>query len=132
MRLLNPFLMLVIVASIPTLAQQGAGQDQELRNNPFVWPKTREIPKYQHKHETRQVGSSAIKPGRKTLPPVLRSIMVGSDVAMVNVDGEVLRVGQQYHGYRLQSVTNDTAVFIKDGKKLTLTLDSTLKNQLEP
>ena len=39
--------------------------------------------------------------------------MQAGDASLVNVDGEILRIGEKIGGYRLASVGEGTAVFMK-------------------
>ena len=47
--------------------------------------------------------------------PVLRAVMVAGAASMANVDGHLLRMGEEVDGYRLVEVTDRRAVFERDG-----------------
>ncbi len=53
----------------------------------------------------------------------LRAIMLTDSWAMANVNGEMLRPGDMYKGYKLIKVLEDTAVFVKNGKEIILGMD---------
>ena len=50
----------------------------------------------------------------------LRATIVTEGVAMANIDGEILAVGQSYAGYRLVRVEEGRAFLRKDGERIVL------------
>ena len=44
---------------------------------------------------------------------VLRATMKAGDASMVNIDGAILRIGEEIDGYRLVAVGEGTAVFTR-------------------
>ena len=53
----------------------------------------------------------------------LRGVISGGKEALINVDGEILMVGDEHQGFRLIDVRERTAVFEKNGKRMLLSLD---------
>jgi hypothetical protein len=56
-------------------------------------------------------------------PPQLRAVLVAGNRSTINLGGTMLSIGETWSGYRLLSVRDSDAVFIKDGAKITLSLD---------
>lgn len=55
-----------------------------------------------------------------TLPLDLKATLVAQKNELANVGGIVLRPGEEINGYRLVSVYEDRAVFVREGKPLTV------------
>lgn len=89
-----------------------------LRNNPFVWPK-------KFVEQAPQQAAKNIEAVQINILPVLKSVLIRNDFAVVNMDGQLVEVGQRHRGYRLLGVTNSSVVVGKDGAEFTLSLDST-------
>jgi hypothetical protein len=53
---------------------------------------------------------------------VLRATMASPRGALVNVDGHILSVGEELVGYRLVSVGEGTAVFVRNGVPYVVTV----------
>lgn len=54
--------------------------------------------------------------------PQLRAVMVAGPDSMVNVDGAMVRIGEELRGYRLVEVRDGEAVFAKGGKRFTVAM----------
>lgn len=54
--------------------------------------------------------------------PELRAIMLAGPKSIVNVGGMLVGIGEQINGYRLLEVHEETAVFVNNKKRVTLTL----------
>ena len=52
----------------------------------------------------------------------LRSILQAGNESMVNLNGEILMIGDSYQGYQLVEVNKQSALFIKNGEKIKVTL----------
>ena len=52
----------------------------------------------------------------------LRSILQAGNESVVNLNGEILMIGDSFKGYQLLEVGKQSATFIKDGAKIKLTL----------
>lgn len=57
--------------------------------------------------------------------PELTAIISGGGSALVNVEGRILRIGQELDGYRLVEVQERQAIFVKDKVRYTLVLNHT-------
>ena len=83
-----------------------------LVHDPFVQPAFLKAPA----HTARRV-TAEVKPKLQ-----LRSILQAGDESMVNLNGEILMIGDTYQGYKLVEVGKQSAVFIKDGNKIKVSL----------
>ena len=93
-----------------------------LRNNPFSRPPAPLI---------REV----IRPDSDTgtTPFVVIATMVSSTGAFANIDGQVMRPGQEINGYLLKRVFENCAVFERDGNELTVYVKPELEeNDAQP
>jgi hypothetical protein len=54
--------------------------------------------------------------------PELRAVLVAGPKSIVNIEGALLRHGDQFNGYRLVEVHEESAVFVNNNKRVTLTL----------
>ena len=54
--------------------------------------------------------------------PELRAILMAGPKSIVNVDGALVQIGELVNGYRLVEVHEETAVFIYNKKRVTLSL----------
>ncbi len=57
--------------------------------------------------------------------PELRGIILSDDIAIVNIGGEMIGLGEKYKGYRLIKVKGQSVVFEKNGKQYPVSLDGT-------
>lgn len=77
-----------------------------------------------------ELGGRTRARGREVAPaapvwvPELRATLVAEPRSFANLSGAVLRVGEQFHGYRLLEVRPFEAVFEKDGARIVLAVDS--------
>jgi len=52
----------------------------------------------------------------------LRSTLQAGNESMVNLNGQILMIGDSYQGYQLVEVNKQSAIFIKNGEKIKVTL----------
>ena len=80
-----------------------------LSNNPFSRPPAPVI-------------SEAMRPegDTSTTPLIVIATIVSSTGAYANIEGQVMRPGQEINGYLLKRVYEDRAVFERDGNELTV------------
>lgn len=70
-----------------------------------------------------------VSPGREGRPqevifsPKLLATIRFSNGSMANIDGEIVRLGEELDGFRLLKVTARSAVFEKYGKKFVVTME---------
>ncbi len=102
---------IVIAASIiavPVLAQD---EPPSLSNNPFSRPPSDVI------IDDRV---SVVAEEVSTEMPGLRATMIGSVNRLANVDGRILKIGDQVDGYRVAEIHEQYAVFERDGRRTTV------------
>lgn len=84
-------------------------------NNPFNRPALPiETPR-----EERSTSQTSVRP---TVPRITAILMSGEQ-SLVNLDGEIMHIGDEHNGYRLQAVGETTATFTRHGSQLTLSVD---------
>jgi hypothetical protein len=94
-------------------------EGRALQHDPFARPSLGGLP---------QGAGSAPRTGppRPVLEPKRtlnrQAVMVAGSASMANVDGVMVRVGDQVQGYRLVAVHDRGAVFEKDNKQFTVPL----------
>jgi hypothetical protein len=102
---------------LPGLAQAQAGG---LKHDPFVRPVLAAPPPPAVAAPVNRVVKAALP--EPVWKPELTAIMLAGAKSMVNVGGELVRIGEQINGYRLVEVQEETAVFVNDKKRVTLSL----------
>lgn len=107
-------LLKVLLACWSGLAQ---AQTDGLKHDPFARPVL----------APRSASALPANAGNAPVPepawkPELRAIMAAGPNSIVNVEGVVVRIGEQINGYRLVEVHEETAVFVNNKKRVTLSL----------
>lgn len=88
-----------------------ASEPPKLEHNPFARPSTDDI----------QVTRNANSNNSQSIEELqLNATMVSESSRLVNVNGRVIRVGDDIFGYTLRRVYENRAVFIKNGKQTTI------------
>ncbi len=72
----------------------------------------------------RDRDSASLTPQALAWKPELRATMIAGNNSMANVDGAIIKVGEEIQGYTLLEVRMGAAIFIKDGNPVELTLDA--------
>lgn len=101
-------LLLIMCAVLLPITALG-GEPPLLRNNPFSRPPAPVI---------RQEVQSEID--ARITPLVVIATMVSTNSAFANVEGKVMRPGQEINGYLLKRVYEDRAIFERNGDELTV------------
>ena len=102
--LLTGFLMLLTTPA-------GADDAPPLVNNPFARPSS----------EVTVVDRRSSAPGAVTPATItLTATLVGAQNKLANVDGRVIRQGEEIDGFRLIEVHEDHAVFVRAGNRMTV------------
>jgi len=97
----------MLAASLPAAATD---EDVRLRRNPFERP------------VLETVEADVSEGGAKTLEnPGLRAVLVAGDRSVVNFGGVIMEIGDTANGYKLLAVSEGTAVFRYNGKKVVFT-----------
>jgi hypothetical protein len=65
-------------------------------------------------------------PQAEALPPklVLKGLLLAGPDTVVNINDQLLRIGEGIEGYRLVAATGTQAVLVKQGKRLILDTDN--------
>jgi hypothetical protein len=101
---------------LPGLAE---AQADGLKHDPFARPVLAPRPASVSSVPGNSVMAPVAEPAWK---PELRAVMVAGPKSIVNVAGALVRIGEQINGYRLVEVHEETAVFVKNTKRVTLSL----------
>ncbi len=103
--------LIILGGLLAGMAVARAAEPPSLEHNPFSRPPSeRTVP------ETRSPRSE--DDGQVGL--VLTATMVAGDDRLANVDGRVMRPGDEVEGYELLQVFEDRAVFDRNGRRLTV------------
>ena len=102
----------VQIVAVVFLFSSGAGATEPpaLRSNPFARPPS--------VTPAPTLSAARIDSGDSGLE--LRATMVGTRGKLANVAGKTLRPGDEYLGYTLVQVFEDRAVFLREGRRLTV------------
>jgi len=114
-RLRRVFHLSAVLVCLPGLAP---AQADGLKHDPFVRP-VLAPPAPAAPVPANTVKAPVPEPVWK---PELRAIMVAGPKSIVNVAGALVRIGEQIDGYRLVEVHEETAVFVNNKKRVTLSL----------
>ena len=103
------FLVAALASGVAFTAS--ATEPPALAHNPFTRPPSE-----------RTIEQQAFTGDAQDAPTILelRATMVASNDSLANVGGRTLRPGDEVQGYRLQKVYEDRAVFVRDGRRLTV------------
>lgn len=104
---------MVLVVSLGASALWADEVAPKLRYNPFKRP------------DLSQRVSTPVKQAVTTTlawTPELRATLVAGKQSMVNVDGEIVMLGEEIRGYRLVEVREHEAVFAKGVGRITVTM----------
>lgn len=112
MRGRRSWLFVVLVAPYAAWVMAG-NPDAGLRHDPFARPNLALAP---------ASAAQASEVPAKEWKPQLRAVVVAGKSSMVNVEGTIVSLGGQIDGFRLTSVEERKAVFMKDGARVELTL----------
>ena len=106
---------LFVLLIAPYAAWVMAGNvDATLRHDPFVRPNLALAP---------ASAAQASEAAANEWKPKLRAVIVAGKSSIVNVEGTIVSLGGQIDGFRLTSVEERKAVFMKDGVRVELTMD---------
>lgn len=103
---LSASVLIALAVAAPCAADESGA---ELRTNPFIRPPL----------NTNVSGhTNATGPVRSKSPPrKLRLTLAAGPDSLVNVDGKILRIGEEINGYRLEAVREAAAIF-SNGEQL--------------
>jgi hypothetical protein len=99
--------LLALVAVAGLSAAAAAATEPVLQHDPF------------HRPEARAILSE--KPSGQ---PVLRATLVSGERSAANLDGTIVPLGAEYRGHRLQEVHEFSVVLMKEGRRISIDLES--------
>jgi hypothetical protein len=105
----NKFGVLTLVALLPCAAVY-AEEPPRLVHNPFARPPS----------EVTVFARPSVTTNGSIRELDLRVTMVASNSKLANVAGRTVRPGDEVQGYTLLQIYEDRAVFIRDGRRLTI------------
>ncbi len=105
-----------LLACAPGLAHAQA--DTPLKHDPFARPTQAAL--QQLKPQPQNAG--AISAQESAWNPELKAVMLAGAKSMVNVDGQMVGIGEEIHGHKLLEVRDGEAVFITGGKRRTVAM----------
>ncbi|MDO8596483.1 MAG: hypothetical protein Q7R45_07650 [Sulfuricaulis sp.] len=111
--------ILHLSAGLVCLTGLAEAQADGLKHDPFVRPVLAPRPASAAPAPANTVKAPLPEPVWK---PELRAIMMAGPKSIVNVEGALVRIGEQIDGYRLVEVHEETAVFVNNNKRVTLSL----------
>lgn len=102
----------LVVGAVVLLAAGAAAEAAEPAvRNPFARPSIAAVP------PPAMQGAAASAPAFS-----LRATLAAGAESLVNIDGEIVAIGEVYAGYRLVAVGEGRAVFIRNGVRFPLTV----------
>lgn len=104
-------------AGLICLSGVAGAQVDNLKHDPFVRP----MPAL--------LSTSAMQASESESKPELRAIMAAGADSIVNLEGVLLRRGEQFNGYLLIKVHEGSAVFVKNNMRVTLSLHGKLDDK---
>ena len=111
-----------IAAGLACMPGFGWAQADALKHDPFARPALLKAtpPPGAQSGDNVGVGKGALP--EAAWKPELAAVMVAGPKSLVSIDGAIVRIGEEINGHRLVEVHEQTAVFVKNGKKVTLSL----------
>ena len=85
-----------------------------LQKNPFVRPTYKEGTFTDRNSMASNSSAASMK---------LRGIMLANDNSVANIDGKIISIGQQIHGYTLVTVKQRQVLLDNNGTLITLSID---------
>jgi len=105
-----------LLACAPGLAHPQA--DAPLKHDPFVRPA--QVALQRLKPQPQNAGAIAAQ--ETAWNPELKAVMLAGAKSMVDVDGQMVGIGEEIHGHKLLEVRDGEAVFIIGGKRRTVAM----------
>lgn len=114
--------LVYIAAGLACTPGFGWAQADALKHDPFARPAVLKAtpPPAAQPRDNAGVGKGALpEPAWK---PELAAVMVAGPKSAVSINGAIVRIGEEIDGHRLVEVHEQTAVFVKNRKRVTLSL----------
>ncbi|MEH6503314.1 MAG: hypothetical protein V7682_05360 [Cycloclasticus sp.] len=96
-----------------------AGADN-LQRDPFQKPDLSRLVK------DERVGSN--QESAASWSPFLKGTLRSASGSFANLDGKIIKVGEEFEGFSLVAVSERSATFLKDGEKVVLRLEDSFEN----
>lgn len=118
----RPRVLVYVAAGLACMPGSGWAQADALKNDPFARPAFLKAAPLSAAQQRDNAGM-----GKGALPepvwkPELEAVIVAGLKSAVSIDGTIVRMGEEINGHRLVEVHERTAVFVKDRKRVTLSL----------
>ncbi len=122
---LDPRVLVYLAAVLACVPGCGWAQADALKHDPFTRPTFLKAPppRGAPPREGAAVGTAALP--EPVWGPALAAVMLAGPKSVVSIDGTIVRMGDEIDGHRLVEVQEQTAIFVKNGKKVTLSLRGT-------
>ena len=121
------FVINLLLFSVTTFADKNVAP--ELHIDPFINPLlTVQIQPDDGVENTSTGSAPTVEKAARTsflFQPELRGVILSEDIAIANIGGEMIGLGEKYEGYRLIKVKGQSVVFEKNGKQYPVSLDDT-------
>jgi hypothetical protein len=95
-------------------------QADALQHDPFARPVLKAPPPPAQPRDNIGVAKAALP--EPVWKPELDAVIVAGPKSAVSINGTIVGIGEQINGHRLVEVHEQTAVFVKDRKRVTLSL----------
>lgn len=115
MTLLKASLLALSLGAAASVCGADGDGAHKLRNDPFDQHRTST-----HRPDLRPEQTAATPQAWR---PELRAVLVAGDRSMADVGGIIVKLGGEVDGFRLLEVRDRKAVFLKNGTRLTLSID---------
>ena len=124
-----PLLLVLLCSSTVAAETSSESMAPELHRDPFESPSDR----FREAEARRLAEDAEISPSEGTAKPranflwqpEIRGIIRSEDIAIVNIGGTMIGLGEEIEGYTLVRVKEKTVVFEKNGQKIPVSLEET-------
>ncbi len=113
--------LVYLAAALACGSGSGWAQADPLKHDPFARPALRKATPPPLALQ-RDGGGGIAASLERAWKPELAAVMVAGSKSAVSIDGTMVRIGELIDGHRLVEVHEQTATFVKNRKRVTLTL----------
>jgi hypothetical protein len=113
MKSLQTSLLALSMGAAASVCIAGGDGASKLRNDPFD----------QHRTNRPDLRPQPTAATPQAWRPELRAVLLAGDRSMADVGGIIVKLGGEVDGFRLLEVRDRKAVFVKNGARLTLSID---------
>ncbi len=112
-----PLLAFVLAAVLAGAPELSFSEEAKLQHDPFARPALGSLQRGSKGGPAGNGKAAAAEPRRRLN---LQAVMMAGPKSIANVDGMMVRLGDQVYGYRLVAVHERQAVFEKNNKRFTV------------